>query len=764
MSNNNNNNRNGDMNDGGVREINLRDIFATLMRGKWIILIVTFLVFDFFLIKTLLEEPVYEAKTTVFVGGGQPAMPLGFLGDGRKNITNEIEILKSRNLARSVAEALIARRFLDEDQREVIPVIVNLSESGEFVSFATPEQVAGRIQRAMSFAQVPQTDIIDVRARSTNPREAALIADAYAQTYHERHFKGSRAHQRQVREFLETQKLERERALQEAEDRLQDYMERHGVVIMNAESQRVINQVAQLEAKREELAVQMDAQQNILESLRAQLAEHEPDVARSLTSADNPYIRRVQEQMAELQVQRDLAISQNPQSVGEDRYQARIRDIDEKIESLRMTLQRRTSEFIQDLSMGDEGYLRQLKQRIAEGQIELQGMQIQKSQTERLLREYESQFERLPGMNMQYARLERAKISNEKLYLMIEEKFNEAIIAEQSEFGSVNIIDDALVPNNPVSPNLQMNIAIGLFLGLGFGVGFVFLKEALSTKIRTPEDLKKENFVNLTTIAAMYNEVRRISKKGLVSIQGRIIDGYIITISSPLSPVAEAFRGLRTNLQYSQIDKPLKSVVVTSANPGEGKSTVATNLAVTYAQSEKRVLLIDGDLRKPTVHNILDLNKKPGLTNMLFDNIDLSAGIQKTVVDNLHVITSGDSLTNPADLLGSQKMKRLLTLLQEKYDVVIFDSPPVLAATDASILSTITDGVIIVTSSRKTKVDDIKVTRDSIEGVNGKILGTVLNNFDHRENYGSKYSYQYYQYGSYGKSANGHKKKSLLSK
>jgi len=169
-------------------------------------------------------------------------------------------------------------------------------------------------------------------------------------------------------------------------------------------------------------------------------------------------------------------------------------------------------------------------------------------------------------------------------------------------------------------------------------------------------------------------------------------------------------------------------------------------------------------LRKPMLHNGLDLNKKPGLTNILFEQVDLSRGIQKTVVDNLYAISCGDTLANPADLLGSQKMKKLIEALKENFDIIIFDTPPALAATDASVLATVCDGVIIVTASRSTKVDDLKISVETIEKVHGRVLGTVLNKFDHRDSYGSKYTQQYYQYGQYGRSTNGDKKKSVFSK
>jgi len=753
------------MNDSVVREINLRDIFTTILRGKWIILIGTLLVFNFFLFKTLLEEPIFEAKTTVFVSSRGQSTPLGFFsGDAGRSIINEIEILKSRSLARNVAQAVMERRFLDEDETEVIPVLINLNDAGEFESFAALETVAGRVQRATSFDQVPRSDIVEIKARSTNPREAAFIADAYAHVYYERHFEGSRAHKTMAREFLEKQLAERGEALNKAEEELRRYQERFGVVIMDAESRRIIDQVARLEANRDELAVQINARNNTLRAVREQLAQHEPDVARGMTSPDIPYIRQIQQEMANLQLQRDRLIVQNPQVVGEERYQTRLRELDDQMEHYRQMLERRTNEYVEGLSPGDEGYLRQLKQRIASEEIELQGLNIQKNATDRSLSEFERQFDRLPQMNMQYARLERNKQSNEQLYLKIEEQYNQAIINEQSEFGSVDIIDDARVPGSPVSPNMSMNLTIGLFLGVGFSIGFVFLKEALSSKIRTPEDIKKENLTNLTTIATMYSEVKRLSRNGWVSIKGRVISGYVIAISNPLSPTSEAFRALRTNIQYSQVDKPVKTIIISSPNPGEGKSTIAANLAVSYANAEKKVLIVDADLRKPTLHTILDLNKKPGLTNILFENIELSTGIQNTVVDNLFAISCGDIPANPADLLGSTKFKKLLETLQDQFDIIIFDTPPLLAATDASVLATVCDGLIIVTSSRRTKVEELKVSVESVENVQGRVFGTVLNRFDSRDSYGTAYTMQYYKYGSYGQSSNGHKKKSVFSK
>jgi capsular exopolysaccharide synthesis family protein len=761
----NNGNGNGHTTNGsrqdGVREINLRDLFATIVRGKWIILLVTFLVFDIFLIKTLREEPVYEAKTTVYISRGQ-AMPLTFMGGGGKNIINELEILKSRSLATNVAQQLLDRRYLDPAQTEYIPIILSSSPDQQTMQISALETVANRVQRAVTFSQVPGSDIILVSARSINPKEAALIADTYAETYYRRNFEGSRAQSVNVRRFLESQLRERKEALQEAENRLQRYQEREGIVIVDAESRRVITQIAQLEARKAELDVAINSVSSTVTSLQEQLAIQEPGVARNIGSGDNPYIGRLQQQIADLEIQRDRVIAQNPEVVGQDAYNERLKEIDQQIGNLKTTLQKRTQEFLQELTPGDEGFLRGLKQRIIESNIELQGLRIQQNAIEAQLRENERQLNLLPHVNMEFARLERAKLSNEKLYLMIEEKYNEAIITEQSEFGSVSIIDPALVPRGPVSPNMTFNLTIGLVLGLILGVGFVFLKEALSSSIKSPEDLRKAGYTTLAVVAIMYNAVKKISRKKRISIYGKSIDAFIIALSDPMSPISESFRGLRTNLQYSQVDKPVKTILITSANPGEGKSLVSANLAVTYAQAGKRVLLVDADLRKPNIHNGFDLRKKPGLTTVLFGEQSLRDSIQKSVVDNLDILTAGTIPANPADLLGSQKMNLLHERFMAEYDMVIFDSPPTLAATDSAVLGTTVDGVIIVVSSKKTKIEDLDATRDSIESVNGKVLGVVLNYFDQSGGYGTSYAQRYYRYGSYGRPVNGKDMKKVI--
>lgn len=204
----------------------------------------------------------------------------------------------------------------------------------------------------------------------------------------------------------------------------------------------------------------------------------------------------------------------------------------------------------------------------------------------------------------------------------------------------------------------------------------------------------------------------------------------LITISNPRSPIAEAYRALRTNLEFSNLDQSLRSLLVTSASSNEGKSTTLANLAVTIAQSGKRVILVDADLRRPTLHQIFGLKNSAGLTDMVRDETLLANPplLDAVAVPNLKVLPSGQLPPNPAEVLGSKRMSEIVSALLERADIVLFDAPPVLAVTDAAVLSSKVDGILLVVSAGKTRREDAKKAQAQLEKINARVLGAVLNN------------------------------------
>lgn len=742
-------------------EINLKDFLPVLWRGKWIILLVTVAVFNLALLYTMRVEPEYEATVTLFVNTqGQTASLLrGFAFEETKKIGNEVELLKSRMIAEAVTARLIEQRFLDEDLPDPIPILMHFDPETDENVWSTPGQVTARLRRTVTFDTRRDSDFINITARTNNSEEAVLIANTYAQVYYDRNFYRSRQQSRTVREFLEEQLDTRREQLLTAEEAFRNYMEEQGVVQIDNETSRVIDQIAELEAQREATAVEIQSLTSTLASLQSQLEEQEPNVARNISSADNPYIRMIQEQMAQLEVERDLTVTQNPGAEEDERYRRMLSDIDEQLGILRQNLRRRTAEFMETMapSIGDDpaGYVKQLRQRLLETDIELQGLEYRRLAINESLARYESQFERLPQVAMEYASLQRARTSSEKLYLMLEERYNEALITEQSQFGSVDIIDRALVPERPVSPNVRLNLLLGLLLGGGLGVGFVIGRERLYAPVRTPEEIMKNGYDTLTTVASMNSEIKRLAPAGRIKQNKKDLDAHLIMLTNPLSPTAESYRLLRTNLQYAQVDKKIRTLLVTSANRGEGKSTTIANLAISYAQAGENTLLIDCDMRKPALADELDQLSKPGLTEVLADEMSFNDAVQKTAVDHLDFLACGTLPANPAELVGSKKMKKLLDTLSGRYRIILLDSPPVLAASDPLVLSTLTDSVVLVVASNRTKMKELDLTRSSLTRVGSRITGVVINFFDQRDAYGSAYSYKYYKYGSYGYSSYG---------
>lgn len=226
-------------------------------------------------------------------------------------------------------------------------------------------------------------------------------------------------------------------------------------------------------------------------------------------------------------------------------------------------------------------------------------------------------------------------------------------------------------------------------------------------------------------------------KKQLINTRRKLI-----TKLSPKSPISEQFRTIRTNINFSVVDEEVRTLMVTSSSPGEGKSTTAANLAVVYAQQGKRTLLVDADMRKPTVHYTFGLTNSFGLTNVLTKQMELGEAVNTSDVDHLHVLTCGPIPPNPAELLGSRAMEQFFELVKEEYDLVIFDTPPVLAVTDAQVLANKCDGAVLVVSSGRTEIDAANKSKDLLTAAQARILGVVLNNKKSKEtNY-------YYYYGA----------------
>ncbi|MGZ5418687.1 MAG: polysaccharide biosynthesis tyrosine autokinase [Nocardioides sp.] len=298
----------------------------------------------------------------------------------------------------------------------------------------------------------------------------------------------------------------------------------------------------------------------------------------------------------------------------------------------------------------------------------------------------------------------------------------------------LSVVDPALPATGPSSPRILLNTLLAALLGLLIALGIAFLVEYLDDTVKSPEDVQE--VAGVATLGAIVR--MKTDKKKAYSLP---------TLEAPRSPASEAFRTLRTNLEFASVDEPLKSILVTSAVPGEGKTTVASNVAVAFAQTGKRVILLDADMRRPGIHRVFGLPNAYGLTNLLRTvEQPLDSVAQTTPEPNLTIITTGALPPNPAELLGSRRMKEVLQRLKEEADVIVVDSPPLQLVTDAAILGAELDGTLLVVDAARTRKGAVRQATEALERVGAKLLGAVVNRLSDRA--GGYYYYQYY--GDYG--------------
>jgi len=286
-----------------------------------------------------------------------------------------------------------------------------------------------------------------------------------------------------------------------------------------------------------------------------------------------------------------------------------------------------------------------------------------------------------------------------------------------------------------------------MLVGLGLGIGMTFIREYMDTSLKTIEDVERLGFPVLGSIpfitSTRISRHMRTKSGELLKIESRLITHF-----APKSPISEAYRTLRTNIQYARADRHVKTVLVTSSGMGEGKSTSVANLAITFAQMGAKTLLIDTDLRRPILHGIFNYSRNEGLTNVLLGRLNLDEALKTTKMENLSLITSGILPPNPSELLASQAMEKFIGDLSSRFDIILFDTPPVIAVTDAAVLATKLDGCILVVRSGKTSQDALLRSKVLLDNVKANVLGVLVNGVNVERIYGS---YYYYYYAGEGK-------------
>jgi tyrosine-protein kinase Etk/Wzc len=440
-----------------------------------------------------------------------------------------------------------------------------------------------------------------------------------------------------------------------------------------------------------------------------QVARRKGDIYTPAVFKDDPLISGMASRLSDLEIQKRAFVSENTES------HPQVKAIRVQIDQLQKKIEATYETSRQNLAKQEAGI-------------------------QQLLNQYEAKMRTLPTAERDLARLMRLSKVNADIYMFLLQKHEESRIAKASTISNINVVDPAITPDSPIKPQKQKNLMLGLLVGLMFGVGAAFFMDYLDDTIKDEEEAKRAlSWPMLAMIPAIENESGTDGPNERAS--------RLVVRHKPKSSVTEAFRGLRTAIHFSSLKRDTKVVMVTSSFPGEGKTTIAANLALTFAQAGNRVILVDCDLRRPSLNTIFDHSRTPGITEVLAGDATLATALHNTDIENLSLLSAGVIPPNPAELLCSDSMRDLLAGLRESYDIVIIDAPPVIPVTDAPLLSAFTDMVVVVLESGRIPIKAAQRMKELLQSVQAAVAGFVLN--DRTALYSD--SYGYYGKGYYGK-------------
>ncbi len=712
-----------------------RDYFNLIRLNIGLIIVIGLTGFIIGLVYALNAPNIYKSTTVLKITKPQgsilnsPLIPEFQDYGSDRFIANEIEILKSYKLREKVAQSLIDT-FKLSDNKRVFKLIVN-NETGVLPALLEKKEIIDLLENRVNISQKRGLDIVEIEVDSPSPKEAAIIANCYAAAYKELNLEYNREQLTYIRKFLEQQRNEKLTELSQVEDALRSYQEQKGIVQLPEQARALIEQTTDFESKMNATKIDLTITEKTLNQYKAELAKKDPNINEYIESfATEPYIKNLQLQIADLMTQKDRALSNNKDTQRKNQI---IKEFDSKINELKEKLNSQLAIYRAGILAASPEEIKELTKKVLEEEVKYQSLLASYRKLNEIVSDYDKRLSKLPTSSIDLARLTRQQSAYEKLYLQVEEKYQEAIINEQSVPGNVLIVDPALIPTKPSKPNRPLIVILGLILGFGIGISIAFIKNHFDNTVKTPEDLQNRNI----SILAWIPQIEGFNNNNK--------DLEFIIAKKPDASASEAYKVLRTRIKFSKIDKELlKTILVTSSRAFEGKTTTCINLAGSFAIANHKTLILDADLRKPKVHSVFNEKRYPGFTDYFFGQATYDQIIRKTILNNLYYISAGTIPPNPSEILSSPQMISFFEKLKNDFDYIILDSAPLIAVSDSEILARIVDGTILVVSANNTEIDLLEKSIDLINRDNITFLGTVLNNFTYRSGYGSYYKYYYY--------------------
>jgi polysaccharide biosynthesis transport protein len=713
--------------------LDVRDLLYQFARQKWVILGALVLITGVTLLVTLGLDKVYQAEGTLEYDP-TPPRPLGSNVEGVENTAGTFLMAKEwyQTQNRIIGSKRILRKVVDRLGLARDPEFMGIPEKRRATwKGEDPEVAVAVLKKNLTIVQEKETRIVRLEVESTSPQKAALlvntIADAYISWIMEERL-GSTVN---AVDWLGGQLDDITARLETSELALHTFRRTNNVLSVSIGDQQnvvteTIQSFSQALAEMEKRRIGVAAR---LRQLQEANRESPFDVHSGLFS-QNPAVAALRAKYQDAVVQRDSLIT---------RYGVNHPDM----QSIQARIDGLTAEARQEI----DGLLLSSASELREVEDVLKGLRgaRQRAQNEGL---------ELNLREIEYNQLERTKANNEKLHALLLQRTAETNLTRMFQVSPVRVVDTATPPKSPIRPRVGITVMIGAFVGLLAGLGLAILRTRMDRSIAGPDDIAAVRVHMLGLVPsiaadrsglyanAYYGKRRR---RRANAVDPKDVDKDLIVHTHPRSIVAECCRTIRTNLAFMTTEKPLRTVLITSPGPSEGKTTMAVSLAITMAQSGRRTLLVDTDLRRPRVHKVFGYPLHAGVTRILAGESDVTDTVRKTDIENLWVLPAGPIPPNPAELMHTKRFAALLAELQEQFDLVVLDSPPIGAVTDAAVIGPQVDGVLVIVRSERTTRDTLANAARQLREVKANLLGCVLNEAD----LSRRRTYKGYYYGGY---------------
>jgi capsular exopolysaccharide synthesis family protein len=691
-------------------ELNVIDYWLIVKKRKYLILLAAGLVvlFTFLFSEMFKPSPVYEAAARVKF-------------DRTSTVAQQlIETMSFSNANDLNSQTEFIRGFpvMERVAMELGRVPANVTQ--EEKRSATYLNAVYNLGQEIKTQREGDTNIIRITATSDRPEMAEKTANSVANAYRLENIITRNRLVMESRRFVEEQLAGLEKQLNDAEEALRAFREKEGQVFLTEEARAALETFTRLEEQHNDVMrkrAEGERQISMLNRTDAALGTH---AGRIFTEEGNALLTVLNQRLLDLVQERNTLLinytTEHPQ----------VREQQQKIDNVRAEM-------------------------LLELRAKLKTMQDREAALMDQRDRYRSRYLQFPRAAIQMSRLEREVKVNADLLATLKGKYQELQIKSAERIEEVTIVAPAIMPSLPINaPNTELNLMVGSLMGVFLGFVLAFARESFDTSIGTIEGIEEFLKVPVLGVIPQFDgkEMEEAARAALpANVSASTVENFskLICLVDPKSVLSESLRSLRTNIQFASMDGKVKSILFTSAGLGEGKSTCVTNLAITLAQEGQRVLLVDADLRKPIVHQRLGLERAPGLSDALVGSIswrshvrsatDLMLGpmgadrVMKTPgLDNLHILTSGSEVGNPNEYLNMNKIKTLVSEMNEEYDLVLFDTPPILPVTDAVAFSSRVDGTILVYQVGRIGRNALKRAKFLLDHAQANVMGIVLTN------------------------------------